>query len=94
MVGENKAISLFENSCCHAAVAFKETAHLLRLKFRTILMLKCKEPDAMAPRTAADGSVVCSAIGWSEPVPGRELRPLKSSAIHGALLRQQSETVS
>jgi hypothetical protein len=25
---------------------------------------------------------------WSEPVPGRELHPLKSSAFHGALLQQ------
>jgi hypothetical protein len=30
------------------------------------------------------------ATGWSEPVPGRELHPLKSSAFHGALLPQQS----
>src|SRR2546427_11289535 len=28
------------------------------------------------------------ATGWSEPVPGRELHPLYSSAFHGALLRQ------
>jgi hypothetical protein len=28
------------------------------------------------------------ATGWSEPVPGRELHPLESSAFHGALLRQ------
>ena len=28
------------------------------------------------------------ATGWNEPVPGRELHPLKSSAFHGALLRQ------
>src|ERR1700751_406782 len=28
------------------------------------------------------------ASGWSEPVPGREFHPLKSSAFHGALLRQ------
>jgi hypothetical protein len=28
------------------------------------------------------------ATGWSEPVPGRELHPLKSSAFHGALYRQ------
>ena len=28
------------------------------------------------------------ATGWSEPVPGRELHPLKSSTFHGALLRQ------
>src|SRR5580692_3628295 len=25
------------------------------------------------------------ATGWSEPVPGRELHPLQSSAFHGAL---------
>src|SRR5580700_5108306 len=28
------------------------------------------------------------ATGWSEPVPGREFHPLKSSAFHDALLRQ------
>src|SRR5712664_4778727 len=31
------------------------------------------------------------ATGWSEPVPGRELHPLKSSAFHGALFRQLPE---
>src|SRR5580692_2642438 len=35
--------------------------------------------------TSAAASI---ATGWSEPVPGRELHPLKSSAFHGALLRQ------
>src|SRR4249919_829185 len=29
------------------------------------------------------------ATGWSEPVPGRESHPLKSSAFHGALFPQQ-----
>jgi hypothetical protein len=33
---------------------------------------------------------VSIATGRSEPVPGRELHPLKSSAFHGALLRQLS----
>ena len=28
------------------------------------------------------------ATGWSEPVPGRELHPLKPSAFHGALFHQ------
>src|SRR5450432_1801330 len=28
------------------------------------------------------------ATGWSEPVPGREFHPLKSSAFHGARSRQ------
>jgi hypothetical protein len=30
------------------------------------------------------------ATGWSEPDPGQELHPLKSSAFHGALLHQPS----
>jgi hypothetical protein len=33
-------------------------------------------------------SAASIATGWSEPVPGRELHPLKSSAFHGALLRE------
>ena len=33
------------------------------------------------------------ATGWSEPVPGRELRPLKSSAFHGALFRQVAQSI-
>jgi hypothetical protein len=33
-------------------------------------------------------AAVSIASGWSEPVPGRELHPLKSSAFHGALLRR------
>jgi len=33
-------------------------------------------------------TAVSIATGWSEPVPGRELHPLKSSAFHGALFRQ------
>src|SRR5215467_6602004 len=35
-------------------------------------------------------AIVSIATGWSEPVPGRELHPLKPSAFHGALLRQLS----
>src|SRR5215471_6901836 len=39
-----------------------------------------------------DSSVASTAVsiatGWNEPVPGRELHPLKSSAFHGALFRQ------
>jgi hypothetical protein len=42
---------------------------------------------------SSDGLVALAAAsivtGWSEPVPGWELHPLKSSAFHGALLRQQ-----
>ena len=33
-------------------------------------------------------AAVSIATGWSEPVPGREFHPLKSSAFHGALFRQ------
>ena len=33
-------------------------------------------------------AAVSIATGWNEPVPGRELHPLKSSAFHGALFRQ------
>src|ERR1700751_6173471 len=36
-------------------------------------------------------AAVSIATGWSEPVPGRELHPLKSGAFHGALLRQIGE---
>jgi hypothetical protein len=35
-------------------------------------------------------AAVSIATGWSEPVPGRDLYPLKSSAFHGALFRQLS----
>ncbi len=34
-------------------------------------------------------AAVSIATAGSEPVPGRELHPLKSSAFHGALLRQR-----
>ena len=33
-------------------------------------------------------TIVSIATGWSEPVPGRELHPLKSSTFHGALFHQ------
>ena len=47
---------------------------------------------------AGSGSFVASPIvsmatGWSEAVPGRELHPLKCSAFHGALFRQQFRTL-
>jgi len=46
--------------------------------------LYIESSDSFVASTAAS-----IATGWSEPVPGRELHPLKSSAFHGALLRQQ-----
>src|SRR5437870_9519111 len=45
--------------------------------------LYIESSDSFVASTAAS-----IATGWSEPVPGRELHPLKSSAFHGALLRQ------
>src|ERR1700736_2274513 len=47
--------------------------------------LSIESSDSFVASTAAS-----IATGWSEPVPGRELHPLKSSAFHGALLRQLS----
>jgi hypothetical protein len=48
--------------------------------------------DGFLRETESSDSFVASAAasiatGWSEPVPGREFHPLKSSAFHGALLR-------
>src|ERR1044071_6849675 len=47
--------------------------------------LSIESSDSFVASTA-----VSIATGWNEPVPGRELHPLKSSAFHGALLRQLS----
>src|SRR5947209_14934834 len=49
--------------------------------------LYIESSDSFVASTAASIST-----GWSEPVPGRELHPLKSSAFHGALFRQLSAT--
>src|SRR5262245_65634883 len=45
--------------------------------------LSIESSDSFVASTA-----VSIATGWNEPVPGRELHPLKSSAFHGALFRQ------
>jgi hypothetical protein len=47
-------------------------------------MLYTESSDSFVASAAA--SIVST--GWSEPVPGQELHPLKSRAFHGALLRQ------
>src|SRR6266702_6989489 len=39
-------------------------------------------------RSLVASAAASIATGWSEPVPGREFHPLKSSAFHGALFRQ------
>src|SRR5260370_3815386 len=52
-----------------------------------------QKADLLAALEESSDSFVASAAaslgtGWSEPVPGRDLHPLKSSAFHGALFRQ------
>ena len=51
--------------------------------------LSIESSDSFVASTA-----VSIATGWNEPVPGRELHPLKSSAFHGALFRQLTTTRS
>jgi hypothetical protein len=61
---------------------------------RLLTLWPARSPSRLATLyIESSDSVVASAAvsivtGWSEPVPGRELHPLKSSAFHGALLRQ------
>ena len=61
---------------------------------RSITLWPARSPSRQATLyTESSDSFVASAAasiatGWGEPVPGRELHPLKSSAFHGALLRQ------
>src|ERR1035438_1836006 len=62
---------------------------------RSLALWPARSPSRQATLyTEGSDSFVASAAvsiatGWSEPVPGRELHPLKSSAFHGALFRQQ-----
>src|ERR1700691_633998 len=42
----------------------------------------------------ASAAASIASTGWSEPVPGQECHPLKSSAFHGALLRRQGRAVA
>ena len=51
--------------------------------------LSIESSDSFVASTA-----VSIATGWNEPVPGRELHPLKSSAFHGALFRQLRQITS
>src|SRR2546427_10367168 len=84
-----------------AAFPVKKSGRLLQLFFRGLLSiysrygLHARRVSQATLYTESSDSFVASAAasiatGWSEPVPGRELHPLKSSAFHGALLRQQS----
>src|ERR1017187_7057781 len=62
---------------------------------RSLTLWPARSPNRQATLyTESSDSFVASAAAsiatrWSEPVPGRELHPLKSSAFHGALSRQQ-----
>jgi len=66
---------------------------------RSLTLWPARSPSRQATLyTESSDSFVASAAvsiatGWSEPVPGRELHPLKSSAFHGALLRQLSRSL-
>ena len=83
-----------------AAFPVKKSGRLLQLFFRGLLSVHsrygARSPSRQATLyTESSDSFVASAAvsidtGWSEPVPGRELHPLKSSAFHGALFRQPS----
>jgi hypothetical protein len=65
---------------------------------RSLTLRPARSPSRHATlyTESSDSSVASAAAsiatGWSEPAPGRELHPLKSSAFPGALLRQQSPT--
>jgi len=66
---------------------------------RSLTLWPARSPSRLATLyiESSDSFVASAAVsiatGWSEPVPGRELHPLKSSAFHGALFRQQRPTI-
>ena len=61
---------------------------------RSLTLWPARSPSRLATLSieSSDSFVASAAAsiatGWSEPVPGRELHPLKSSAFHGARSRQ------
>jgi hypothetical protein len=61
---------------------------------RSLTLWPVRSPSRLATLyiESSDSFVASAAVsiatGWSEPVPGRELHPLKSSAFHGALFHQ------
>jgi hypothetical protein len=67
---------------------------------RSLTLWPARSPSRLATLyiESSDSFVASAAVsiatGWSEPVPGRELHPLKSSAFHGALLRQLTNSES
>src|SRR5215813_1253195 len=84
-----------------AAFPVKKSGRLLQLLFRDLLGVhstlwpaRSRSRLATLSIESSDSFVASAAVsiatGWNEPVPGRELHPLKSSAFHGALFRQQA----
>ena len=67
---------------------------------RSLMLWPARSPSRLATLyiESSDSFVASAAAsiatGWSEPVPGRELHPLKSSAFHGALLRQPCRVIA
>jgi hypothetical protein len=61
---------------------------------RSLSLWPARSPSRLATLyiESSDSFVASAAVsivtGWNEPVPGRELHPLKSSAFHGALFQQ------
>ena len=61
---------------------------------RSLSLWPARSPSRLATLyiESSDSFVASAAVsivtGWNEPVPGRELHPLKSSAFHGALFRE------
>jgi hypothetical protein len=77
----------------------KQSGRLLQLFFRGLLSVHSRYglparrvTNVTLYTESSDGFVAYAAAsvatGWSEPVPGWEFHPLKSSAFHGALFRQ------
>ena len=67
---------------------------------RSLMLWPARSPSRLATLyiESSDSFVASAAVsivtGWSEPVPGRELHPLKSSAFHGALFRQLTKAAA
>ena len=93
-----------ESRTGEAATSPRLTRQMLQLFFRGLLSVYSRYglhahrvTNVTLYTESSDGLVTLAAAsivtGWSEPVPGWELHPLKSSAFHGALLRQLTSSV-
>jgi len=72
-----------------AAFPVLQSGRLLQLRSLTLRPVRSPSHHVTLYTESSDSFVASAAAsiatGWSEPVPGRELHPLKSSAFHGAL---------